>query len=303
MTDTWFKAPADLMRDGRFVGLSVANQRHYLCLLMAKSSGLLDQDFSGCDPDFASSALLKQIAHFLWVSKAQANKIKQEFLRAGLINEAWQPNNWEARYEPSVEIVERGCAKTNADRQRDYRARKKDSVTNTVTNTVTNGRNARNVCVTESVTAALRDRNEAVTQQRNAAVTGGTIGGEYFYPNTMISDNNVDTDKDRNTPPIAPPVAKISPNFSKRAKRECKTPIPENFGISESVRAWASERGHGQLQQHLEHFIGYAKANGKTYANWDQALMNAIRGDWARLKTSTIAKPNHDAHWAIELAS
>jgi hypothetical protein len=37
----------------------------------------------------------------------------------------------------------------------------------------------------------------------------------------------------------------------------------------------------------LAHFVGYVKANGKTYADWDQALMNAIRGDWAKLRETS----------------
>lgn len=67
----------------------------------------------------------------------------------------------------------------------------------------------------------------------------------------------------------------------KRAPR--KTAIPEGFGISERVRAWAKEKGHSLLEERLEHFIGYAKRSGRVYADWDAAFECAVREDWAKL--------------------
>jgi hypothetical protein len=63
-----------------------------------------------------------------------------------------------------------------------------------------------------------------------------------------------------------------------------KASIPDGFCVSERVKAWADEHRFDRLDEHLSHFVGYVKANGKTYADWDQALMNAIRGDWAKLR-------------------
>lgn len=60
--------------------------------------------------------------------------------------------------------------------------------------------------------------------------------------------------------------------------------MPEGFAISPAVRAWATSKGHTRLPERFEHFVGYCRANGKTYADWDQALMNAIRDDWAKLR-------------------
>lgn len=62
-----------------------------------------------------------------------------------------------------------------------------------------------------------------------------------------------------------------------------KKPIPKDFGVSERVRTWAQKHNHAQLNARLTHFVGKAKANGYTYADWDEAFMNAIRDDWARL--------------------
>lgn len=66
-------------------------------------------------------------------------------------------------------------------------------------------------------------------------------------------------------------------------KRPC-VPLPESFSISERVKTWASEKGFDRLEAHFEYFVGVAKAKGYAYADWDQALMNAISKDWAGLR-------------------
>lgn len=71
----------------------------------------------------------------------------------------------------------------------------------------------------------------------------------------------------------------------KRGKQP-KVSMPEGFGISARVRAWAKEKGHDRLEERLEHFKGKARANGYTYADWDEAFMGAIRDDWAKLPKS-----------------
>jgi len=77
-----------------------------------------------------------------------------------------------------------------------------------------------------------------------------------------------------------------------RAKASPKTTIPADFQISEAVRAWAAEQGHAQhLQTHFEYFVGAALAKGYSYANWDQALMNAIRANWAKVGDRGVARP------------
>ena len=72
------------------------------------------------------------------------------------------------------------------------------------------------------------------------------------------------------------------------------TTLPENFEVSERVKIWAAQKGFDRLEEHLEYFIGYAVASGKKYADWDQALMNAIRGNWAKLKPEGI-RTQHQA--------
>lgn len=61
------------------------------------------------------------------------------------------------------------------------------------------------------------------------------------------------------------------------------TSIPEGFGISDRVRAWAASKGLNHLDQQLEALVSYAKRKGATYVDWDEALMTAIRDDWAKV--------------------
>lgn len=69
-----------------------------------------------------------------------------------------------------------------------------------------------------------------------------------------------------------------------RKARANKIPMPEDFGISERVKAWAVEHGYSQLEQHLEAFKRKSAARAYAYASWDDAFMEAIREDWAKLR-------------------
>lgn len=82
--------------------------------------------------------------------------------------------------------------------------------------------------------------------------------------------------------PAKPPAPKPA--------RPAKTLLPADFRISESVKAWAESKGHTRLAEHLESFVSKAKAKAYTYADWDQAFMNAIRDDWANLGKSAAPK-------------
>lgn len=84
-------------------------------------------------------------------------------------------------------------------------------------------------------------------------------------------------------------------------KKEQKPPrakrggIPKDFGISPSTREWANANGYGQtLEAHLEYFRDYAESNGKTYADWDKAFRNCVRGDWGGIRRNfkPVARAN-----------
>ncbi|MBF7685996.1 hypothetical protein I2F17_09220 [Acinetobacter sp. B10A] len=91
--------------------------------------------------------------------------------------------------------------------------------------------------------------------------------------------------------PMQKPVSE-KPNAVKKTKNTM-TELPENFAVSERVLEWANKNNFNRLDEHLENFIGYVKANAKRYADWDQALMNAIRGNWARLQGHANPKPQN----------
>lgn len=73
------------------------------------------------------------------------------------------------------------------------------------------------------------------------------------------------------------------------AKSKAKTALPLDFGISDRVKAWATDKGYGDLEAHFEFFVSKAKARGYTYADWDEGFMGAVRGDWAELRRAGAA--------------
>jgi hypothetical protein len=68
-----------------------------------------------------------------------------------------------------------------------------------------------------------------------------------------------------------------------KSKPKSKTALPNDFKVSERVEAWAATKGYVQMQAHLENFISAAKRKGYTYADWDEALMEAVRKNWAQV--------------------
>ena len=68
-----------------------------------------------------------------------------------------------------------------------------------------------------------------------------------------------------------------------------KTPLRPDFKVSKRVIEWAVERGFTDLPAHFESFVSKVKARGYCYVDWDEALMTAIRDDWAKLR-----KERHD---------
>ena len=67
-----------------------------------------------------------------------------------------------------------------------------------------------------------------------------------------------------------------------------KIPMPENFGISDRVQQWADKNGFDRLDEHLDSLNRKAAANGYKKISWDDFFMEAIREDWAKLRTARI---------------
>lgn len=114
--------------------------------------------------------------------------------------------------------------------------------------------------------------------------------------------NGLQGGRPTNNPPVNPKrtqsVSKKNPEITlannqepiTKKKQTTKTALPDGFGISEGVKQWAQERGYSHLEDHLACFLDYVRANGKTYADWDAALRNCIKGNWAKVSTGGGAK-------------
>jgi hypothetical protein len=93
------------------------------------------------------------------------------------------------------------------------------------------------------------------------------------------------------TPPTHGSRTVIDTSITVKGKRtgktiSRKTPVSEDFTVSERVMAWAKGKGFDRLEEHLEAFKTKCAANGYAYADHDAAFMEAIRGDWAKLGRS-----------------
>jgi hypothetical protein len=90
--------------------------------------------------------------------------------------------------------------------------------------------------------------------------------------------------------PIAdePSLNRQEPSEGVRARKKRKTTMPKDFELRVSTRVadWAAKKGFGDLDAHLEHFVGKSRANGYVYADWEDAFMNSIRDDWAKLRST-----------------
>jgi hypothetical protein len=106
---------------------------------------------------------------------------------------------------------------------------------------------------------------------------------------TMIYLNNWDTynvDNAELVPPIPnqfPTTKEYKRNIRIKKEKKRMTHLPENFEISERVKAWATKKGFTHLEEHLESFKNRALARGYQYVDWDSAFMEAVRSDWAKI--------------------
>jgi len=121
----------------------------------------------------------------------------------------------------------------------------------------------------------ISKENSASTPEKSGstpAIKEGSQPPDSLIPDSLIPESRLSD---------SPIVGKSVP----RKRGSPKTPIPEGFTVSERVREWAAGKGFADLDAHCESFIGKAKAKGYTYTDWDEALMCAIRDDWAGLRS------------------
>lgn len=88
----WFRMYTDFLNDPKMIGLAFEDQRHFIGVLALKSDGAID--------DVADDLMLNRIvAQRLWIDHGVILEVKQTLVSAGLINESWQPTEWE-KYNP-----------------------------------------------------------------------------------------------------------------------------------------------------------------------------------------------------------
>lgn len=94
---------------------------------------------------------------------------------------------------------------------------------------------------------------------------------------------------------ISPDKNRLDKNRIDIPSRKVKTTIPKDFTLSENVIAWAKDKGHTNLDKHLECFILACNAKGYTYIDWDSAFMGAVRNNWAKLDNTIETIPQWKA--------
>ena len=80
-------------------------------------------------------------------------------------------------------------------------------------------------------------------------------------------------------------VHKEKKSQDKPAKPKRKFPMPDDFSVSQRVRDWAVQKGFDRLDEHFDAFKRKAIMNDYKYTDWDLAFMEAIREDWAKLRS------------------
>lgn len=82
-----------------------------------------------------------------------------------------------------------------------------------------------------------------------------------------------------------------------RVKKTPKIGLPEDFCISESIKAWATKNGHTNLDKHFEYFVDAAKSNGYVYADWDAAFRKAVASNWAKVGQGVKTQDKPTIQW------
>ena len=110
-------------------------------------------------------------------------------------------------------------------------------------------------------------------------------------------DTDTDTDTDKNTAPAKP------------SRKSPKTTLPEGFALSDRVKTWAAGEGYSgnRVAENFATFVLSAQSKGYAYSDWDAALMNAIRKDWAGVGSAPLpadpTSPNGLYRYAVPMGA
>ena len=118
---------------------------------------------------------------------------------------------------------------------------------------------------------AIKKQRKATTVKSRSTKSTDSVNVNVSDSDSDSEDQNIDTDN--------------------KKKQSRKTSLPNNFSVSERVKKWANDKGHTNLDGHLENFILSCKAKDYKYKDWDSAFMNAIHHNWAKINTDKNTVP------------
>lgn len=67
-------------------------------------------------------------------------------------------------------------------------------------------------------------------------------------------------------------------------RKSRRTPLPDDFAISDRVRQWSIDNDYGHLDEQFEVFVNKVRMHGYQCHDWDEFSMKAIDEDWANLR-------------------
>ena len=79
-----------------------------------------------------------------------------------------------------------------------------------------------------------------------------------------------------------------------------KRPLPPDFEISDRVKEWALQEKYTDLDEHMKAFKLKCAAKGYEYADWDAAFMEAVRKDWAGIRSQSKTTVNGAPWWSSD---
>jgi len=88
-SNPWFRLYSKIVTDPKIEYLSFEDQRHFVWLLCMKNDGYLDEEFP------SSEIRNKMISRKLGIHGEAFESAKQRLLEVDLIDDAWQPKNWD----------------------------------------------------------------------------------------------------------------------------------------------------------------------------------------------------------------
>lgn len=95
--------------------------------------------------------------------------------------------------------------------------------------------------------------------------------------------------------------APVGASRARRPGKPKKTPLPADLCVSDRVKAWATSKGFDRLEEHLEVFKAKCRKQGYTYVDWDEAFMEAIRENWAKLPAKINGHSAKDDDSCVEV--